>query len=206
MKKKFLNTVASALLATTVIGCDVIPDQAYFNRGEPESLLDESSEIVNFELNDYNSLDELLNWVNQDQPTRAEIYCMDGDPLCMEAEQVLQQFGVAAVFVASPDRRVTLVYDRILARDCENRYIENGINPYNLHHPTYGCSVASNAVQMVTDKRQFTAPALLEMPDAERIDRVMQGYRQPYNVTPPEINPNFETQLDIQTSSGGGGS
>jgi|OM-RGC.v1.015999293 Type IV pili component len=201
MKNKVTKTILAAMLATTIAGCDIIPGQAYFNRGNPESLLDQSSEIVNFELSDYNSLDELLNWVNQDQPTRAEIYCMDNNPICMEAEQVLQQFGVASVFVASPDNRVTLVYDRVIARDCENRYIENGVNPYNFNHPTFGCANASNMVQMVTDKRQFTAPALLELPDAERIDRVMRGYRLPYDVKPPVIDGDFETQLNIQTNS-----
>lgn len=198
MMKKTLKYTLMATLATMVVGCNVIPKEAYFDRGQPESLLDQSSEIVNFELNDYSSLDELLNWVNQDQPTRAELYCMDGDPTCIEAEQILKQFGVPSVFVSSADNMVTLVYERVLARDCENRYIENGVNPYNLSHPTFGCSNASNMVQMVTDKRQFTSPALLGLPDAERAQRVIEGYRQPYNATPPTINPDFETQFDIE--------
>ena len=96
---------------------------------------------------------------------------------------------------------MTLVYERVLARDCENRYMENTVNPYNLNYPTFGCSNASNMVQMVTDKRQFTSPALLEMQDAERVERVMDGYRKPYNVTPPKINSAFEKVLDIRTKS-----
>jgi hypothetical protein len=200
-KNRLVTTSFIALFATSIAACNVIPHQAYYDRGSAESLLDQSSEIVNFELQDYNSVDELLNWVNQDQPTRAEIYCADNDPICLEAEQVLQQFGVASVYVPSADSRITLVYDRVLARDCENRYVENGINPYNQNHPTFGCSIASNAVQMVTDKRQFTSPALLGAPDAERIERVMDGYRLPYDVKAPEINSNFENQLDIQTNS-----
>lgn len=201
--KQFKNTrnIILATALSVVSACSVIPPEAYYDRGHPESLLDQSSEIVNFELQDYNALDELLNWVNQDQPTRAELYCLDGDPVCMEAEQILMQFGVSAVLVSSPENRVTLVYDRILARDCENRYVENGLNSYNMLHPTFGCSNASNMVQMVTDKRQFTSPALLGMPDAERAARVMDGYRQPYQAIAPEINPNFEVQLDIDTSS-----
>ncbi len=200
MKTKLKSLVAIALLSS-VAACSAIPPEAYFERGHPEALLDQSSEVVNFELADYSALDDLLNWVNQDQPTRAELYCLDGDSTCIEAEQILQQFGVSTVFVASPDNMVTLVYERVLARDCENRYIENGVNPYNLPHPTLGCTISSNIVQMVTDKRQFTSPALLDLPDAERIERVMDGYRQPYNTTPTEVNPNFETQFDIQTES-----
>lgn len=201
MKKTIKMVLFASLASASLASCNIIPSEAYYSRGNPESLLDQSSEIVNFDLNDYGSLDELLNWVNQDQPTRAELYCMDGDTTCLEAEQVLQQFGVASVFVASSENMVTLVYDRVLARECENRYVENGVNPYNLNHPTFGCTMASNMVQMVTDKRQFTSPALLGLPDAERAQRVMDGYRQPYNATPPTVNPDFETQFDIQTNS-----
>lgn len=197
-KMKYL-AMASAL--SIMAACNVIPQEAYYDKGNPESLLDKSSEVVNFELNDYSALDDLTNWVNQDQPTRAELYCMDGDAACAEAEQILQQFGVPSVFVASGDNMVTLVYERVLARDCENRYIENGINPYNLDHPTFGCTTASNMVQMVTDKRQFTSPALLDFPDAERADRVMRGYRKPYKVSAPTINPDFEEKFDIRTNS-----
>ena len=200
MKKQLKQlAMASALIAATA--CNVIPSEAYYARGNPESLLDQSSEIVNFELNDYSALDDLMNWVNQDQPTRAELYCIDGEEACVEAEQILKQFGVPSVFVASGDNMVTLVYERVLARDCENRYIENGVNPYNLPHPTFGCTTASNMVQMVTDKRQFTSPALLDFPDAERADRVMRGYRQPYNVTPTVINPDFKENFKIKTNS-----
>ena len=200
MMKPLKLTLAFAALST-VAACNIIPPDAYYSRGNPEDLLDQSSEVVNFELYDYSALDDLLNWVNQDQPTRAELYCMEGDSTCMEAEQILQQFGVPAVFVSSADNMVTLVYERVLARDCENRYVENGVNPYNLPHPTFGCSTASNMVQMVTDKRQFTSPPLLDFPDAERADRVMRGYRQPYAAKPVTIDTDFETNLDIKTSS-----
>lgn len=200
MKTK-IKSLAAFVLLSSVAACSAIPHEAYYDRGHPEDLLDQSSEIVNFELNDYSALDDLLNWVNQDQPTRAELYCMEADSTCAEAEQILQQFGVSTVFVASGDNMVTLVYERVLARDCENRYIENGVNPYNLPHPTFGCTISSNIVQMVTDKRQFTSPALLDLPDAERMQRVMDGYRQPYNTSPTTVNPNFKTQFEIKTSS-----
>lgn len=201
MTKQPFKTLVLASLAVAMAGCSQVPPEAYFNHGSPESLLDQSSEVVNFDLSTYTALDDLMNWVNQDQPTRAELYCASGDATCAEAEQILKQFGVPAVHVTSADNLVTLVYERVLARDCENRYMENTVNPYNLNHPTFGCSNASNMVQMVTDKRQFTSPALLEMQDAERVERVMDGYRQPYNVTPPKISSDFEKQLDIRTDS-----
>ena len=183
-----LSLLASALLLSA---CDRIPPEAYYNRGAPESLLDQSSEVVNFNVDSPAGIDELVDWVNQDQPTRAELYCTDGSALCLEAHDVLLQFGVDVLFVPSDDNVVTLIYDRVLARDCENRYIDNSINDYNLNHPTYGCSMASNMLQMVTDKRQFTSPALLDFPGAQRIDRAMRGYEKPYRVYPPIIDPSF---------------
>ncbi len=201
MTKKIKSLLVMAIASTAMVACNVLPPEAYYSRGNPEDLLDTSSEVVNFELNNYTALDDLLNWVNEDQPTRAELYCIEGDMTCLEAEQVLQQFGVPTVFIASGDNMATLVYERVLARNCENRYIENGVNPYNLAHPTMGCSTASNMVQMVTDKRQFTSPALLDFPDAERAARVMQGYRQPYDAQPVVVDSNFETNFDIDTSS-----
>ncbi len=198
-----MNITKFSLLATALVSlmsaCSQIPDEAYYNRGEPESLLDQSSEVVNFDLNSPSALDQLTQWVNQDQPTRAELNCTGGDYNCSRAEQLLQQFGVPTVFVTSEEHSATLVYERVVARDCENRYVENAINPYNLNHPTFGCSNSSNMVKMITDKRQLTSPALLGLPDAERAERVIDGYRQPYNASPVEINPNFETQFDLNT-------
>ena len=191
-----------ALLALTA-ACDTIPEEAYFDRGQPESLLDQSSEVVNFDIYDTQSITELTNWVNQDQPSRAELYCMEGDATCMETEQVLNQFGVPVTYSPSSDNMVTLVYERILARDCENRYIDNSINPYNLTHPTYGCSLAVNMVQQVTDKRQFTSPALLGYTDGLQTQRVMDSYRVPYQATAPISNPNMEYQFEIDLQSNG---
>lgn len=189
MKKTIL---ASILTATTFLAaCDIMPPESYYNRGAPESLLDQSSEVVNFNVDSPAGIDELVDWVNQDQPSRAELYCADGDSLCMEAHDVLTQFGVDVLFIPSQDNVVTLIYDRIIARDCENRYIDNSINDYNLNHPTFGCSTASNMLQMVTDKRQFTSPSLLDYPGAKRLDRMMRGYNQPYDVKPVVIDPNF---------------
>jgi len=196
MNKKTMKIALMATIATVVVGCSTIPNEAYYLRGDPEGLLDQSSEVVNFELNDYSSLDELHNWIRDDQPTRAELHCYEGDSTCSEAEQILKQYGVSAAFVPSGDQLVTLIYERVMARDCENRYIENGVNPYNLAHPSYGCSTASNINQMVADKRQFTAPALLGLPDAERSERVMDGYRQPYSASPVKIDPNLKESFD----------
>ena len=168
----------SFLVALTA--CDTIPREAYFNRGEPETLLDASSEVVTIALSSERSIDEMVDWIDQDQPTRAELLCAEGEPLCMAAEEVLSLYGVEYQFVSSQDGAANLIYERVLARDCENRFIDNNVNPYHMNHPVFGCSIASNMVQMVSDKRQFIAPALLDDSDADKAVRVYQKvYRNP---------------------------
>lgn len=152
-------------------------DSAYYNRGGPESLLDVSSEVVNLSVAGPADLQELSNWIKQDQPTRAELYCNDGDRRCTEARKVLDLHGVPTMVVPSGEYNVALVYERILARDCRQRYIDNGSNQWNTNHPAYGCSVAANVVQHVSNKQQFIAPNLTDVPRAvgavQAYDRLM---------------------------------
>lgn len=165
--------------------CSDIPPQAYYERGTPESLLDVSSEVVNLPVNSESALDELTNWINQDQPSRAELYCMESDVRCSAAQEVLDLYGVPSMYVPSSDNMIALVYERVLARDCENRYIDNPINPYHLNHPTFGCTTAANMVQMVSDKQQFVRPNLMDPADATKAVQVYRNYMEP-----PEIKKN----------------
>lgn len=71
MMKQFLYFTA---LAVTLGACNKIPAEAYFDRGSPESLLDASSEVVNVPLISEDSIQEVVQWVDQDQPTQAELY------------------------------------------------------------------------------------------------------------------------------------
>lgn len=175
---------SSALLISLTLGlslaaCSSIPPEAYFDRGTPESLLDVSSEVVNLSVASETAIDEMTNWVNQDQPSRAELYCQDGDARCVAAQEVLDLYGIPSMYVPSADNMVSLVYERVLARDCENRYIDNSINPYHLNHPTFGCSTAANMVQMVSDKQQFVRPNLLDQMDAKKAIQSYKNYSKP---------------------------
>jgi len=149
--------------------CSEIPAGAYFNRGTPESLLDVSSEAVSAPIDSEMAIDSLIDWIEEDQPSSAELYCYQEDIFCAAAEEVMNLYGVDYEIVSSPEAVVNLMYERVLARDCENRYIDNSVNPYNMNHPTFGCSVASNMVQMVTDKQQFIKPELSAYPDTRRV-------------------------------------
>ena len=152
-------------------------DSAYYNRGGPESLLDVSSEVVNLSVADPAALQELSTWIKQDQPTRAELYCNDGDARCTQARKVLDLHGVPTMTVPSGEYNVALVYERILARDCKQRFVDNSKNQWNTSHPAFGCSVAANMVQHVSDKQQFIAPNLTDVPRAvgavQAYDRAM---------------------------------
>jgi len=197
------------LLSVTLVACSHIPKEAYFGRGQPESLLDISSEVVNLKIESGSSIQEITNWINKDQPTRAELNCPDGDRLCVKVQKVLHQFDVPVKYTSTPDNTIVLVYERILARDCENRYIDNLVNPYNLHHPTFGCTTAVNIVQMVSDKRQFTSPALMDYSDAGKAVQSVGFYRTPSTFSPAKVDSEFQplaTQTSIQTTglTGGG--
>jgi hypothetical protein len=174
-----------AILSLALTSCTRPPASAYFDRGGPESLIDVSSEVVNLTVHSDEELNELSEWINRDQPTRAELYCMDGDPMCEEAKQVLDLYGVPTLLVPSGEQAVTLLYERILARDCEQRFIDNNDNAYNLNHPSFGCSVAANTVQHVSNKQQFVNPNLMDYPGAEKGVQAYENYRLPPEVRAP---------------------
>ena len=106
------------LAVAAIAACSPPPDSAFFNRGGPESLLDVSSEVVNLSVGDPVKLDELAKWIERDQPTRAELYCTVGEPRCEEARKVIELNAIPLMVVPSREYNVALVYERILARDC----------------------------------------------------------------------------------------
>ena len=172
-----------ATIAVLLSACSQIPEEAYFQRGSPYSLLDASSEIVNVALVSEESVTEVVQWIDQDQPTQAELYCLDGDPVCLKTLETLEIFSVPVHYVSAADNNLVLIYDRVVARDCDNRYIDNPVNPYNLNHKTFGCSNAVNMVQMIGDKRQLTSPALLDFRDGEKAVQDYETYLKPLPTT-----------------------
>lgn len=175
-----MKKLAALTAITLALGaCDTIPPDAYANRGSPYSLLDASSEVVNVSLNSPTAVEEVTQWVDQDHPTQAELYCLQEDPTCQQVTNVLESFGVPVQYVSAADNNLVLIYERVMAHDCENRYIDNPINPYNLNHPSFGCTVAVNQVMMIGDKRQMVSPALLDFRDAERGTQDYAAYLRP---------------------------
>jgi hypothetical protein len=191
-RSRYIQLLCTATLTLLVTACEDIPGAAYYQRGTPESLLDASSERVSIDLaNNPNAQTQLLQWLNQAQPTRAELNCVDGDLMCATLQNTLSQYNVPVERSASGNN-LALVYDSLQARDCNNRYIDNPRNPYHLSHPTFGCSIAANIVQSVTDKRQFTSPALTDAGDGRRAYQVLRGAAQPNTYAAPSINTDFQ--------------
>ena len=176
--KKIPHTALHSLTAVFLLSaCTNVPIDAYYSRGTPESLLDMSAEAVNIRFHDRAGMDELTGWINREAPSRAELQCAPGSLACADAERVLNQFNVEYTRYNDGDDTAALYYERVMARDCENRFIDNTINPYNFNHPTFGCSIASNMVQMVSDRRQFINPALMPLADGAKASQAVKSIK-----------------------------
>lgn len=163
MRKGMFIVMASLVLA----GCEPAPpNSAFYNYGGPEQLLDTSSEVVSLNIASAADMKSLSTWVSRDKPSRAELYCNKGETHCTEAQKLLDLHGVPSMTVPSTDNSVALVYERVVARDCDPRYLDSSLNKHWSSSPEQGCAVAANIVQHVSDKQQFVSPALMENPRA----------------------------------------
>ena len=178
-------------------GSKPIPATAYYNRGDPENLLDISTEMVTLSLDSRGSLKELAYRIAKDAPERATLNCSPAESRCMQARETLVQKGVEVQFGESTTDEVVLMYDVVAARDCENRYVDNLNEKHSLPAPTFGCSVMANTVQQVGDKRQFTRPALTDFQDADKAVQTYERYRLP----PPPPKQDDGSLLDKLTTS-----
>lgn len=194
-RMRILPGIVGGLCLATLSACGPVPsDSAYASRGGPESLIDVSSEVVNLGVSGPGELNELSNWIARDQPTRAELYCSAGEPRCTEAQKVLDLHGVPSMLVPSPNYSVTLVYERILARDCNPSYLDDSKNYYEAPHAAFGCAVSANMVQHVSDKQQFVSPNLSDDPLARR---AVTDFRRAY-VARPNPTPYTIDQSPLQ--------
>ena len=161
-----------ALLAiATLAACEKLPDRSYSLPVRPESLLDSSGERTSFSLASQRSVQDLTDWINKDQPTRAELSCVSEQPSCKKAIQVLASFAVPYKLVSAVpgDGKVVLIYSRIVTRNCNNHFVSNEHNVFNLNTPSFGCSVASNSIKMISDPQQVVNPLISGQTDAATV-------------------------------------
>lgn len=180
-----LRSVVLIAALVALAACNRPPESAFLDRGGPESLIDVSSEAVNLSTSSAQDLVDLSNWVAHDLPARAELNCDSTEKHCAEARKILELKNIPASQGIGNNRSVTLVYERIVARDCDPHYRDNANNYYNAHHPAFGCAVAANMVQSVTDKRAFVEPALSDDPYATRaVNDWARAYKPRADVKP----------------------
>lgn len=196
MKNIFI--AISCVLA--ISACKPVPSTAYYNRGDPENLLDVSTEVVTVPLSSRANLQEMATILASDVPVRAELSCTLTDSFCAQAKETFAQYHVPTI-MQGHGSVATLYYERVQARDCENRYVENLNDKYALNPPAMGCSVTANTVQMVSDKRQFSNPQLLDFQDGAKATQNYDRY-----LRPPQEGKKSESLLkQLSNSSGGTG-
>jgi len=162
------------IVLLAVQSCSRIPEEAGFTRGQPESLLSVNSESISIDLGQRNAIAQLANYLNN-EPSRAVVTCSN-DLVCARAKTILNSYDVAYEVQSGASNSVEVIFDRISARDCDNRFVSNHINPYNLNHTTYGCSTAMNQAMMVRDKRQFIDPLVLGPYDGFKASQNYDSY------------------------------
>ncbi len=184
-RHSFPRVSAIAALLLLMTSCGMPPsDRAYSSRGTPESLLDRSLEVVTLNTATRQDLDDLATWIGRDVPSRAELNCPTSDANCREAERMLLKKNVPVVKGVDGAYAVTLVYERIVARDCNASFRNHSANYYNTNHPAFGCAIAANIVQHVTDKNEFTAPGTLDAAPATRAVTTFKRAHIPRPVVP----------------------
>ena len=155
-----------------------LPPEAYANRGDPESLLSTSSEVVNFDFSTPNMLTDLSRALTHEPPSQMIANCSITDPTCKQAVDMALAAKINVIETGKGDT-IALVYEHTEARDCDARYVNNASNDSNLNHPAFGCAFRANTVQMVTNKKQFTHPGLLDFRDGEKTEQNYDTYLTP---------------------------
>lgn len=155
------------------------PAGAFNNSGDPERFLDSSLDLVTMSLGSRGALGGIIKMVRQDPPTLAQLNCSQKEALCMEARSIFANQRIPTEFSGDYNDNITLVYERVIVRDCDPRFVDNTKNPYNTPMESLGCSVATNGLQMISDKRQVTDPSLMDLPDAEKAVQNQRRYQTP---------------------------
>jgi hypothetical protein len=176
--KQSLKKYGLVACVLALSACDKTPG-VYPNKGDPESLIDLSSETVTLGLSSKNALARLADMVAEDKPTGAQLKCSLNSNRCAQAKEIFERNLVPIHLTNEKNNSVVLSYERVVVRDCNPHYIDNMSGSRSYNHPSFGCAVAGNMVQMVSDKRQFTNPGLLDFPDAEKAEQNYKNYLKP---------------------------
>jgi hypothetical protein len=184
------------LVVLALSACERPPASAYPPRAGVESLLDVSSEVVSLSAATPASLNDLDAWIRRDAPTRAELLCSSRSINCSDARRFLERNTIPFAHVeAMTEPVVTLVYERVLVRDCNPAYIDNTNNYQNLNHRSFGCALAANAAQHISNKQQVVAPNILDPASAVRgVNDIHRAYKPRPIVNPYSAKESLSSQ------------
>ncbi|AIL65162.1 hypothetical protein NOVO_03895 [Rickettsiales bacterium Ac37b] len=156
--------IISKLVIFTTMLCIACVNRSY-TRIEPENLIDFSSEQVSFSLSSPSVQEDVTNWLTNDQPTSVELGCTISNKTCSNIVKLLNLYGINYNF-NTIDNKITLFYNKVVARDCNRISSDKDGNIIRSHN--LGCAVSANIVQMVSDHKQFIEPSLLDLHDATK--------------------------------------
>ena len=179
MKQSLIKKYSLLACLVLVVACDRTPNEVYPNSGDPEGLIDSSSETVTFGLKAKSSLTKLSEMIREDRPSSVELRCSLKSTRCAQAKEIFERNGIQINLTSEQSNSVLLSYERVMVRDCNPHFIDNMSGSRSFNHPSFGCAVAGNMVQMVSDKQQFTNPSLLDFPDAEKASQSYSDYLKP---------------------------
>ena len=173
--KQWIGLLGLVVLAA----CAEVPPDPYSDKGAPETMLSVSSEVVNFDLDSPSLLGDLSDALTKNPPSSATLNCSSTGQVCANVRAVFNRFDIHLQESSGKEVGVTLLYDRMVTHSCQNRYVDNMFDHNELNHPAFGCSVRSNMLNMVVDKKQFTSPAALDPRDGEKVEQNYQDYLKP---------------------------
>ncbi|MEK6746366.1 MAG: hypothetical protein AABY33_04990 [Pseudomonadota bacterium] len=179
MKKSFMKKYSLLLCLLSVSACTEPYNEVAVDSGDPERLIDNSSETVTFGLKTKKSLSRLSDMIKEDRPSSVELRCSLSNSRCAQAKEIFERGGIQMNFSSEQSNSVVLSYNRVMVRDCDQRFVDNMSGNRSINHPAFGCSIAGNMVQMVSDKSQFTSPSLTDLPDAEKLGQSYSDYLKP---------------------------
>ncbi len=158
--------------------------------------MDVSLETTNVSLAKKNSVSNLSKMVSEYRPSSAELRCSLASTRCAQAKEILERNSIPFSVSGEKSNDVILSYKKVTARDCSTQYIDDMGGSGVENHPSFGCAVASNVVQMVSNKRQFTEPNLMDFPDAEKAAQSYGEY-QKLSVKREEKSPQWNNQSAV---------
>ncbi len=174
-----ISAIPAVLLVASLFACAPVSEKDYVTPGQPESLIQTSSERVSLDASLDTLTQTLTSWLRKDKPARIEASCHSANKECTRALNIAAAHQVEVMKKPVQGKeRLVLVYERLYTKRCDPSYVSNHYNFRQLNHPAMGCATATNMLKMIGDPKQVTSPVLSAPADgAKAAEVVRQRYR-----------------------------